>query len=106
MTCWSLVIFSIVFSVRDNACVNYDVTTVEITTSRDISTGNISCDISCVQISNISNNDITGDNECTIPMCSLCRTDMDEGTIPYVSTVTGTGECIYHSQCIVCGGIS
>ena len=55
-------------SVRDNAFVNYDVTTVEVNTSSDVTTGNINCDASSVQISNISNTDgITGDNECTIP---------------------------------------
>ena len=35
-------------SVRDNACVNYDVTTVEVNTSSDVSTGSINCDVSGV----------------------------------------------------------
>ena len=61
-------IFSMVAmsSVRDNTCVNYDVTTVEVNTSSNVSTGDINCDVSGVQISNISNNDITVDNEFTI----------------------------------------
>ena len=46
---------------------NYDVTTVEVNTSSDVSTSNINCDVSGVQIRKISNNDITGDDECTIP---------------------------------------
>ena len=54
-------------SVRDNAFVNYDVTTVEVNASSDVSTDNVNCNVSGVQISNISNTDITGDNECTIP---------------------------------------
>ena len=53
--------------VRDNACVNYDVTAVKVNTSSDISTGYISCVVSGVQIRNISNNDIIANNECTIP---------------------------------------
>ena len=60
-------VFDGMSSVRDNAFVNSDVATVEVNTSSDVSIGNINCDISDVQIRNISNNDITGDNECTIP---------------------------------------
>ena len=37
-------------SVRDNVCVYYDVTTVEVNTSSDVSTGNVNCDVSGVQI--------------------------------------------------------
>ena len=53
-------------SVRDNACViySYDVTTVEVNIKSDASTGNVNCNFSIVQI---SNNDITANNECTIP---------------------------------------
>ena len=71
-------VFDGMSSVRDNAFVNYDVTTVKVNTSSDIST----CDVSGVQIRNISNNEITCDKECIIPN---------------VSTVTGMGECTYHS---------
>ena len=39
-------------SVRDKAFVNYDVTTVEVNVSSDVSIGNINCDASGVQISN------------------------------------------------------
>ena len=48
----------------DNAFVNYDVTTVEVNTSSVVCAGNVNCDVSGVQISDISNTDITGD---TIP---------------------------------------
>ena len=37
---------------------NYDVTTVEVNTSSDVSTDNINCDVNSVQIRNITNNDI------------------------------------------------
>ena len=60
-------VFDSMSSVRDNTYVNYDVTTVEVNTSSDVSTGNVNCDVSGVQIRNISNNDITANNECTIP---------------------------------------
>ena len=50
-----------------NAFVNYDVTTVEVNTSSVVCTGNVNCDVGGVQISNISNTDIPGDKECTIP---------------------------------------
>ena len=50
-----------------NAFVNYNVTTFEVNTSSVICTGNINCDVSGVQISNISNTKMTGDNKCTIP---------------------------------------
>ena len=50
----------------DNAFVNYDVNAVEVSTSSVLCAGNVNC-VSDVQISNISNTDITGDNECTIP---------------------------------------
>ena len=74
----------------DNAFVNYDVNAVEVSTSSVLCAGNVNC-VSDVQISNISNTDITGDNECTIPD---------------VSTVTGMGNCTYHSQCVVCSGMN
>ena len=52
----------------DNAFVNYDVLiTVEINTSSVVCAGNVNYDVSSFQISNISNTDITGDKECTIP---------------------------------------
>ena len=41
-------------SVRDNVFVNYDVTTVEVNTSSDVTSDNFNCDVSGVQISNIS----------------------------------------------------
>ena len=56
-------VFNGMSSVRDNVCVNYDITTVEVNTSSDVSTGNVNCDDSGVQIRNISNNNITGNNE-------------------------------------------
>ena len=43
-------IFDGMSSVRNNACVNYDVTTVEVNTSSDVSTGNVNCNVSGVQI--------------------------------------------------------
>ena len=58
MTCWEF---------GDNVFVNYDVTTVEINTSSVVCAGNVNCDVSSFQSSNISNTDITGDKECTIP---------------------------------------
>ena len=60
-------VFNGMSSVRDNAYVNYDVTTVEVNTTSDVSTGNVNCDVSGVQTRSISNNDITDNNECTIP---------------------------------------
>ena len=36
------------YSVRDNTFVNYDVTTVEVNTSNDVSTDNVDCDVSGV----------------------------------------------------------
>ena len=62
-------VFDGMSSVRDNACVSYDVTTVhvEVNINSDVSTGNVNSDVSSVQIRNISNNNITGNNEYTIP---------------------------------------
>ena len=52
MTCWiqSGDVFDGMSSVRDNACVNYDVTTVEVNTSSNVSTGNINCDLSMFKL--------------------------------------------------------
>ena len=41
-------VFNSMSSVRENACVNYDVTTVKVNTSSDVSTGNVNCDVSGV----------------------------------------------------------
>ena len=60
-------VFDGMSSVWDNACVNYDIAFAEVSNSSGVSTGNINCDVCGVQIRNISNNDVTGDNECTIP---------------------------------------
>ena len=66
-------------SVRDNAFVNYHITTVEVNASSDVIT--VNCDVSNVQISNISNTDITGDNECTIPYGSVYFRAIQKGNI-------------------------
>ena len=46
--------------------------------------------LAAFKLVNISNTDITGDNERTISDVSTV-TDIDEGTIPNASTVTGVG---------------
>ena len=50
-----------------NAFVNYNVTTFEVNISSVVCTGNVNCDVSGIQISNISSTKMTGDNKCTIP---------------------------------------
>ena len=47
-------VFNGMSSVRDNACVYYDVTTVEVNISGDVSTGSVNCDVSSVQIRNMT----------------------------------------------------
>ena len=51
MTCWiQSDVFDGISSVRDNVCVNYDVTTVEVNTSSNVSIGNINCDVSVFKL--------------------------------------------------------
>ena len=79
-------------TVRDSA--NCDVSIVGVNISSDVSTDNVICDVSSVQDNgdcntNISNTDLTGNNDCTIPDVSTVDNTVETTETAVVSCTQG-----------------